>query len=152
MGGAANQRADLELILADGTTYPQRGQIDIIGRDVSPSTGTLRIRGLFANPGNVLRPGQYAKIRAATSVRNGALLLPQGAVEELQGGYQVMVVGPANKCQVRAVVPGDRIGAYWVIEQGLKPSDQVVIEGLQKVQAGTAVTPKPAKLPPFKTE
>jgi membrane fusion protein (multidrug efflux system) len=152
MGGAANQGPDLELILADGTTYPQRGKIDIIGRDVSPSTGTLRIRGLFANPGNVLRPGQYAKIRAATSVRKGALLLPQGAVEELQGGYQVMVVGPSNKCQVRAVVPGDRIGAYWVIEQGLKPSDQVVIEGLQKVQAGTAVTPKLAKLPPFKTE
>ncbi len=152
LGGEANKGPSLELILADGTTYPHRGAIDIIGREVSPSTGTLRIRGLFENPGNVLRPGQYAKIRAATSVRKAALLLPQGAVVELQGGYQVSIVGPSNKCQVRTVVVGDRIGSYWLIEQGLKPSDQVIIEGLQKVRAGDTVDPKPAKLPPLKIE
>jgi membrane fusion protein (multidrug efflux system) len=152
LGGEANKGPSLELILADGTTYPHRGSIDIIGREVSPSTGTLRIRGLFTNPGNVLRPGQYAKIRAATSVKKAALLLPQGAVVELQGGYQVIIVGPSNKCAVRAVVVGDRIGSYWLIDQGLRPSDRVVIEGLQKVRGGDTVNPKPAKLPPLQTE
>ncbi len=149
LGGDANKGPSLQLILADGEVYPHRGTIDIIGREVNPSTGTLRIRGLFQNPGNVLRPGQYAKIRAATSVRKAALLLPQGAVEELQGAYQVIVVGPSNKCEVRPVVVGDRIGSYWLIEQGLRPSDRVVIEGLQKVRAGDTVNPQPAKLPPL---
>ena len=152
LGGDANRGPSLELILADGTIYPHRGIIDIIGREVNPTTGTLQIRGLFANPGNVLRPGQYAKIRAATSIRKAALLLPQGAVEQLQGAYQVFVVGPSNKCAVRTVVVGDRIGSYWLIEQGLKPSDRVVIEGLQKIRAGDTVNPKPAKLPPLQTE
>jgi len=149
LGGEANKGPGLELILADGKPFPHRGAIDIIGREINPSTGTLRIRGLFPNPGNVLRPGQYAKIRAVTSVRKAALLLPQNAVEELQGAYQVIVLGPSGKCEVRAVVVGDRVGSYWLIEQGLKPSDQVVIEGLQKVRAGDAVHPKPAKLPPL---
>jgi len=152
LGGDANKGPKLELVLADGTTYPHGGAIDIIGREVNPSTGTLRIRGLFPNPGNVLRPGQYAKIRAATSIRKAALLLPQGAVEELQGGYQIFVVGPSNKCEVRAVTVGDRIGSYWLIEQGLNPSDRVVIEGLQKVRAGDTVNPRPAKLPLLQTE
>lgn len=152
LGGEGNKGPSLELILADGTIYPHRGAIDIIGREVNPSTGTLRIRGLFENPGNVLRPGQYAKIRAATSVKRGALLLPQGAVVELQGGYQVIIVGPSNKCAVRPVAVGDRIGSYWLIEQGLRPSDQVIIEGLQKVRAGDTVNPKPAKLPPLQME
>lgn len=151
-GGETNKGPSLELILADGSIYPHPGAIDIIGREVNPSTGTLRIRGLFDNPGNVLRPGQYAKIRAVTSIRKSALLLPQGAVEELQGAYQVFVVGPANKCEVRAVVVGDRIGSYWVIDKGLNPSDRVVIEGLQKVRAGDTVTPKPASLPPLQTD
>ncbi len=149
LGGDANKGPGLELILADGEVYAYRGSIDIIGREINPSTGTLRIRGLFQNPGNVLRPGQYAKIHAAIGVRKNALLLPQGAVEELQGAYQVIVVGPSNKCEVRPVVVGDRIGSYWLIEQGLKPSDRVLIEGLQKVRAGDMVNPQPAKLPPL---
>ncbi len=152
LGGEANKGPSLQLILADGSTYPHAGKIDIIGREVNPTTGTLRIRGLFANPGNVLRPGQYAKIRAATSVRKGALLLPQGAVVELQGGYQVIVVGASNRCEFRTVVVGDRIGSYWLINQGLRPSEQVIIEGLQKVRAGETVSTKPAKLPPLRTE
>jgi RND family efflux transporter MFP subunit len=152
LGGDAKRGPRLELILADGTTYPYRGELDIIGREVNPTTGTLRIRGLFANPGNVLRPGQYAKVRAVTSTRKGALLLPQGAIEELQGVHQVFVVGPSDKCETRTVVVGERIGSFWVVEKGLRPSDQVVIEGLQKIRAGDTVDPERAKLPPFQPE
>jgi RND family efflux transporter MFP subunit len=150
--GDESTTRSLELILADGTTYPHRGTIDTIGRQVNPTTGTLRIRGLFANPGNVLRPGQYAKIRAATSTKKAALLLPQGAVQELQGLHRVIVVGASNTCEFRTVAVGDRIGSYWLITKGLKPSDQVVIEGLQKVQAGTTVNPERAQLPPVQLE
>ena len=152
LGGDSSKTPSLELILADGTTYPHRGTIDIVGSQVNPTTGTLRIRGLFENPGNVLRPGQYAKVRAATSTRKGALLLPQGAIQELQGIQQVIVVGPSNKCEARTVEVGERIGSYWLIEKGLRPSDQVVIEGLQKVRAGDTVDPERAKLPRLQLE
>lgn len=148
----SNDTPRLALILADATTYPHRGTIDIVGRQVNPTTGTLRVRGLFPNPGNVLRPGQYAKVRAATSVRHGALLLPQGAIQQLQGTYQVIVVGPSNKCETRRVEVGERIGSYWLIVKGLQPSEQVVIEGLQKVRPGDTVAPKPATLPPLHVE
>jgi membrane fusion protein, multidrug efflux system len=150
--GADSNTRSLELILADGTTYPHRGTLDTIGRQINPTTGTLRIRGLFANPGNVLRPGQYAKIRAAIGTRKAALLLPQGAVQELQGLHQVIVVGASNTCEFRTVEVADRIGSYWLITKGLRPSDQVVIEGLQKVRAGDAVNPERAKLPPLQLE
>jgi membrane fusion protein (multidrug efflux system) len=147
-----NKQPSLELILADGTTYRYRGALDIIGRHVNPTTGTLRIRGLFANPGNVLRPGQYAKVRTVISIRKDALLLPQGAVQELQGIYQVFVVDASNKCEVRTVEVGDRIGSYWLIAKGLKPSEQVIVEGLQKVKAGDTVNPERANLPPVRLE
>jgi membrane fusion protein, multidrug efflux system len=150
--GDPAQQASLDLILADGSTYPHHGTIDIVGREVNPTTGTLRIRGLFPNPGNILRPGQYAKIRAATSVKKGAILLPQEAVEEVQGAYQVIVVGPSNRCEVRAVSVGDRIGSYWLIENGLRPTERVVVGGLQDVRSGDEVNPKPAKLPPLKAQ
>ena len=146
------KQPSLELILADGTTHRYRGVLDIIGRQVNPATGTLRIRGLFANPGNVLRPGQYAKVRTVISIRKDALLLPQGAVQELQGIYQVFVVDASNKCEVRTVEVGDRIGSYWLIAKGLKPSEQVIVEGLQKVRAGDTVNPERAKLPPVRLE
>ena len=152
VGADSNKGPSLELILADGTTYPYRGVLDILGREVDRTTGTLRIRGLFANPGNLLRPGQYAKVRAVTGIRKAALLLPQGAIQEIQGAYQLMVVGPSNKCEVRTVAVGDRIGSYWLIADGLRSSDQVVIEGLQKVRAGDTVKPEPAKLPPLQVE
>ncbi len=146
-----DKKPSLELILADGSTYPHSGKIDIVGREVNPTTGTLRIRGLFPNPGSILRPGQYAKVRTATSFRKGALLLPQGAVQELQGGYQVFVLPlSSNKCEVRTIKVGNRIGAYWLVEQGLAPSDRVIVEGLQKVRPGDQVDPQPAKLPPFR--
>jgi membrane fusion protein, multidrug efflux system len=150
--GESRKTPSLELILADGTTYPHRGALDIVGSQVNPTTGTLRIRGLFENPGNVLRPGQYAKVRAVTSTRKSALLLPQGAIQELQGIYQVFVVGPSEKCEARTVGMGERIGSYWVVEKGLTPSDQVIIEGLQKVRAGDTVDAKRAKLPRLELE
>ena len=148
----ASKQPSLELVLADGKTYAHRGTLDIVGREVNPTTGTLRIRGLFANPGNVLRPGQYAKVRAVTSLRKDALLLPQEAVQELQGAYQLIIVDASNRCEVRRVDVGDRIGSYWLIAQGLKPADRVIIEGLQKIRAGDIVRPEPAKLPALQLE
>jgi RND family efflux transporter MFP subunit len=152
LGADASKQPSLELVLADGNAYPHRGTLDIVDREVNPTTGTLRIRGLFENPGNVLRPGQYAKVRAVTSLRKGALLLPQEAVQELQGAYQLVIVNASNRCEVRRVEVGDRIGSYWLIIQGLKPADRVIIEGLQKIRAGDIVKPEPAKLPALQLE
>jgi membrane fusion protein, multidrug efflux system len=142
-------QSSLELILSDGSVYPIKGKIDIVGREVESSTGTLRIRAIFSNPGNALRPGQYSRIRAATSVRKGALLVPQRAVQELQGEFDLAVVGPDNKIAFRTVTTGDRVGSYWVIEQGLTPTDRVVIDGLQEIKTGQTVDPKLAKMPPL---
>jgi membrane fusion protein (multidrug efflux system) len=147
----AEQQDGLELILSDGTVYPLKGKIDIVGRQVQASTGTLRIRGIFPNPGNVLRPGQYSRIRAATTVHNGALLVPQRAVQALQGQYELAVVGPENKVSFRTVEATDRVGSYWLIEKGLEASDRVVIEGLQDIKTGQTVDPKPAQMPPLNT-
>jgi membrane fusion protein, multidrug efflux system len=145
----ASLQSSLELILSDGSVYPIKGKIDIVGREVESSTGTLRIRAIFANPGNVLRPGQYSRIRAVTSVRRDALLVPQRAVQELQGESEIAVVGPDNTITFRTVKAGDRVGSYWVIDQGLNPTDRVVIEGLQDIKTGQTVDPQPAKtLPP----
>jgi membrane fusion protein (multidrug efflux system) len=145
-------QSSLELILSDGSVYPIKGKIDIVGREVESSTGTLRIRAIFSNPGNVLRPGQYSRIRAATSVRKDALLVPQRAVQELQGEFNLALVGPDNKIAFRTVKAGDRIGSYWVIDQGLNPTDRVVVEGLQDIKTGQTVDPKPAKMPPFNAD
>jgi membrane fusion protein (multidrug efflux system) len=146
---ASRQDGQLELILSDGTVYDQKGKIDIVGREVEASTGTLRIRGIFPNPGNVLRPGQYSRIRAATRIDKDALLVPQRSVEELQGEYELAVVGGDNRVAFRKVKATNRIGSYWVIEQGLSPDDRVVIEGLQRIKTGEKVDPKDAQLPPF---
>jgi membrane fusion protein, multidrug efflux system len=135
----------LEMILANGTVYPHPGKTTLVDRQVDVKTGTLRVQGVFPNPGNVLRPGQYARIRATTSTRRGALLVPQKAVSELQGNYQVAVVGSDNKVQIRPVKVGERVGTEWIIEQGLKPGDRVVAEGIQKVRAAEAVNPTPLK-------
>jgi membrane fusion protein (multidrug efflux system) len=142
-------QSSLELILSDGSVYPIKGKIDIVGRGVESSTGTMRIRAIFSNPGNILRPGEYSRIRAATSVRKDALLVPQRAVQELQGKYELAIVGPDNKVAFRTVKAGDRVGSYWVIDQGLNPTDQVIIEGLQDIKTGQMVDPKPAKMPPL---
>jgi membrane fusion protein (multidrug efflux system) len=133
----------LELILADGTIYAQPGSFSFADRQVDIKTGAIRIVGLFPNPGNNLRPGQYAKVRMSTRVQEGALLVPQRAVIELQGGYQVAVVDRTNKVAVRAVKVGDRVGNQWIIADGLHPGETVVTEGVQKVRQGIQVNPKP---------
>jgi len=134
----------LELILDDGSVYPHRGKIIMVDRQVDVRTGTMAVKGSLPNPGNILRPGQYAKVRAAMEVKNGALLVPQRAVNELQGSYQVGVVGPDGKADIRVVQPGDRVGGLWVIEKGLKPGEKVIVEGLFRVRPGMAVNAKPA--------
>jgi membrane fusion protein (multidrug efflux system) len=138
---------ELELILANGTVYPHKGKFYFADRQVDVRTGALRVAGLIPNPGRVLRPGQFARVRARTQVRTGVLAVPQRAVMELQGNYQVAVVDAANKVTIRPVKVSDRIGNLWIIEQGLKPGEQVIVEGTQKARAGTVVAPKPYSAP-----
>jgi membrane fusion protein (multidrug efflux system) len=138
----------LELILADGSIYPHKGKILLADRQVDPNTGTIRIVAAFPNPGNILRPGQYGRVRVETNMKKGALLLPQSAVTQSQGSYQVAVVGSDNKVSIRTVKPGETVGTMWVIDEGLKPGEQVAVEGLQRLRDGTLVTPKPAQLSP----
>jgi RND family efflux transporter MFP subunit len=133
----------LELILADGSTYEHPGKFFFADRQVNESTGAIRIAGVFPNPGNILRPGGYGKVRAVVRIQQGALLVPQRAVSELQGGYQVAIVGDDNKVNIRPVKVGDRIGNQWVIAEGLKPGERVVAEGVQKMRPGLQVNPRP---------
>ena len=133
----------LELILADGKLFPYKGQVSFADRQVDQGTGTIKVATLFPNPGNVLRPGQFAKVRALIDTQQGALLVPQRAVNEIQGKYQVAVVGPDNKVDLRWVKVGERTGSLWVIDEGLKFGERVIVEGLQKVKAGMPVTVKP---------
>ncbi len=141
--GASVEQLELELLLADGTSYPQKGSFFFADRQVDPKTGAIRLAGIFPNPGNVLRPGQYGRVRAVTSTKEEALLVPQRAVTELQGSYQVAVVGADNKIEIRSVKVSDRTGTMWIIEDGLKSGEIVVAEGTQKVKPGTVVNPKP---------
>ena len=133
----------LELVLADGTTYPEKGTFYFADRQVDPKTGAIRVAGLFPNAGNVLRPGQYGRVRAVTATKENALLVPQRAVTELQGTYQVAVVDHDNKVSVRAVKVGDRSGSDWVVDEGLKAGEVIVAEGTLKVRPGMVVDPKP---------
>jgi membrane fusion protein (multidrug efflux system) len=136
----------LDLILTDGRTYPRKGKILLADRQVDPSTGTIRIVAAFPNPGNVLRPGQYGRVHVETNLKKGALLIPQSAVGQSQGSYQVAVVDSDHKVNMRVVKPGETLGTMWVIDEGLKPGEQVVVEGLAKLKEGTLVTAKPAQL------
>ena len=137
----------LQLILANGSPYAHDGSILFADRQVDQQTGTIRIVGAFANPGNILRPGQYAKVRAVTQILKGALLIPQRAVSQLQGSDQVAVVGPDNKISLRSVQTGERVDAMWIISSGLKAGDRVVAEGTQKAKDGSTVTPVPYSAP-----
>jgi RND family efflux transporter MFP subunit len=128
-----------ELILADGSVYPQKGTGLLANRQVDTSTGSIQIVCSFPNPQNFLRPGQFGRLRAAPDIRRGALLVPQKAVSELQGSYQLAVVGADNKVNIRAVKVGDRVGPMWIVESGVKPDELVVVEGLQKVKNGATV-------------
>lgn len=133
----------LQLILSDGSTYPHTGKFLFADRQVDQQTGTIRIASSFPNPGNVLRPGEYGKVRAPTAIRKNALLVPQRAVTELQGSYQVAVVGQANKVGIRSVEVGPRMESMWIINKGLTAGEQVVAEGTLKVRDGSVVTPVP---------
>jgi len=136
---------ELELVLADGSIYGSKGRFYVADREVNVQTGAIRLAGLFPNPGNILRPGQYGRIRAVTDVKLGALLVPQRAVSELQGSYQIVVVDAGNKVSTRTVKVGDHIGSNWIIEEGLNAGETVVVEGTQKVTPGMVVSPKPFK-------
>lgn len=139
------KRLELELILGDGTVYPRKGKFAFADREVNQSTGSIQLTGLFPNPGNTLRPGQYGRVRAAVGIVDNALLIPQRAVTELQGNYQVATVDSQNKVGVATVKVGNRIGSLWVITDGLKPGQRVVAEGVQKVMPGMQVNPQPFK-------
>src|SRR6059058_5646352 len=135
----ARRDIELELILADGTVYPRRGRAVALDRQVDLTTGTLLARGVFANPGNILRPGQYAKVRAVVDVKKDALLVPQRAVQDVQGVHQVAVVGADDTVDVRKVKTDARVGSLWIISEGLKPGERVVVEGGERVRAGQKV-------------
>jgi membrane fusion protein, multidrug efflux system len=136
-------KATLELILSDGGIFPHKGEFSFADRQVDPKTGTIKIASLFPNPGNLLRPGQYARVRARIGVERNALLVPQRAVAEMQGKLLVAVVGPDNKVAIRPVETGRRFGTLQVVSKGVKPGEKIVAEGIQKVKEGMIVTPKP---------
>jgi RND family efflux transporter MFP subunit len=140
---AERKNLRFELILADGTVYPHIGAFEFADREVDVKTGAIRVAGLFPNPGNDLRPGQYARVRFSIRTTEGALLVPQRAVNELQGSYQVAVVDRDNKVNIRLVAVGDKVGNQWIVSRGIKPGERVVAEGLQKVRQGIQVNPKP---------
>lgn len=141
----ASSAVPLQLTLTTGLIYPQSGHIIFADRQVDSQTGTIRVAGAFANPGNLLRPGQFGRIRARTGVDHDALLIPQRAVSELQGHYQVAVVGPNNRVSIRPVTLGERFNTMWVVKTGVSPGERVVTEGLAKVADGSPVTPQPDK-------
>jgi membrane fusion protein (multidrug efflux system) len=140
------RKLDIDLFLADGSRYPFKGTFYAIDRQVDVRTGTLRVEALFPNPRNLLRPGQFARVHVHIGTRKGALLIPQRAVTELQGSYQVAVVGADNRTDIRPVKAGDRVGSLWVIDEGLRLGERVVAEGAQKVRQGQPVNPKPFDL------
>jgi membrane fusion protein (multidrug efflux system) len=137
----------LELILGNGSVFPEKGKAVLVDREVNVKTGTLTVKGFFPNPHNILRPGQYARVRAQLGVRPGALVVPQRAVTELQGGARVAVAGTDGKAEIRAVETGPLVGDLWVIEKGLRAGENVIVSGLQYLRPGTPVTAKPAPAP-----
>jgi len=134
---------EIELILADGSVYPLQGRIFAADRSIGQTTGALRLEALFPNPNNSLRPGQFVRVRVKFDVKHDALLVPQRAVTQLQGGYQVAVVGSDNKIEIRAIKLGDHTDSMWIVEDGLKLGERVVVEGTQRLRPGVQVDPKP---------
>lgn len=143
-GRQPGRTTGLELLLADGSTYSERGSVNFANRQVDPSTGTLLIQASFPNPSKILRPGQFGRVRGVTEVKRGALLVPQKAVQELQGQHQLFVVGPGDRVAVRNVKMGQRTGELWVVDEGLGPGERVVLEGSERLKAGMRVVPRPA--------
>jgi RND family efflux transporter MFP subunit len=141
--GNARKDFPLQLIFADGSVYPEKGKFFFADRQINSNTGTLQIVGVFPNSDFILRPGQYGRVRAQTQIEENALLVPQRAVIELQGTYEVAVVSATNTVHMQFIKTGDQIGSNWIIESGLKAGDRIVVEGTQKVKEGGAVSPKP---------
>lgn len=144
---AHEKQLQFTLILSDGSTYPEKGQLYAAANQIDVRTGTVQVAAIFPNKGNILRPGQFARVRVQTSVQKNALLVPQRAVVEVQGTYHVDVVGPDDKVQVRTVQMGRRVKDMWIVEQGLKPGERIIVEGVQKARNGAPVTPKPWSSP-----
>ena len=141
------EKADLELILSDGSVYNHKGKADFVNREVDPQTGALLIQASFPNPDELLRPGQFAKVRGEIEVVKNGILIPQRCVMELQGTFSVYVLGDQNKIQMKTVTVGPKIGSFWLIRNGLRPQEKVVYEGLQKVKNGTVVEAKVVDVP-----
>ena len=139
---------DFELLLGNGELYPKKGKFYALDRSLDPKTGSIRYYVTFPNPGNILRPGQFGNVRFVADMKKGAMVIPQEAVNELQGSYQVAVVDQNNKVSIRPVKMGERIGAMWEVAEGLKPGDKVVVQGLQKAREGSTVTVKNWSPPP----
>jgi RND family efflux transporter MFP subunit len=134
--------AGLSLTLSDGQAYPHKGTFVAADREVDRGTGTIRLVAAFANPGNVLRPGQYGHVRAVTGANDRALVVPQRAIVELQGGYRIRILGPGNRVEVRTITAGDRVGNLRIVTSGVKAGDQVVVGAPMAVRDGSVVTPK----------
>jgi membrane fusion protein, multidrug efflux system len=147
-GKRSGSGPELQLVLADGSVYPGKGRITVVGRGVDAETGTLPLQATFPNPDGLLRPGQFGRVQLPVTTRKSAILIPQRAVQELQGTYNVFVVGNDSVAQIRAIKPGNRVGSDWVITDGLEPADRIVVEGLQKVRDGVKVRPTAAKAAP----
>jgi membrane fusion protein (multidrug efflux system) len=145
--GATAQSAPLQLLLADGTVHPHEGRFENTVNQVDPRTGTLEVQATIANPQHTLLPGQFGRIRVQSAEKKDAVLVPQKAVQELQGLQSVLALDQDNKVLVRAVVTSDRIGERWIVEQGLKPGDRVIVEGVQKAFPGAVMDPKPYQAP-----
>jgi RND family efflux transporter MFP subunit len=132
----------LELVLSDGSVYPRKGTVVLADRQVDVKTGTIRMAGAFENPGGILRPGMFGRVRAVTGVAKDALLVPQRSVVEAQGSYSVVVVDSNNQASIRPVKMGERVGQMWVITAGIQAGEQVIAEGMQKAREGVTVRPK----------
>jgi len=143
MRGGKNSNAKLELVLADGSVHPYKGKFTFVDRQVDVGTGTIKVTALFPNPGNFLRPGLFARVRAENKIRKGVALVPQRAVIEVQGNREVAVVNAGNKIDMTPIKTGPRFGEMWVVEEGLQAGQKVVVEGTQKVRQGVSVTPRP---------
>jgi membrane fusion protein (multidrug efflux system) len=146
-GSAIASKAAPVLILSDGTRHPYPGKLLFVDRAVDPQTGTLRVDLAFPNPQKTLRPGLYGKVKAESEIVKNAILVPQRAVQELQGTYTVVVIGAGDKVETRKVTPGQKVGNLWIIQAGLKNGDRVVVDGFQRLRDGMTVVPKPADAP-----
>jgi RND family efflux transporter MFP subunit len=138
----AGEQKALELVLSDGSVYPRKGSVVLADRQIDVKTGTIRMAGAFDNPGGILRPGMFGRVRAITGVEKAALLVPQRSVVEAQGSYSVVVVDSNNQASIRPVKTGERVGQMWVITEGVKAGEQVIAEGMQKAREGVTVRPK----------